>query len=102
MSPPSHRLHSKAQPRGSPTPTYHVHRTHQAAGTGVGGNTDAGRKGATGPGGQPLPKLLSQERHERGKEAEPDVRAGEQDLRGVLRAGRAQQLGLHGLLRDRE
>lgn len=49
--------------------------THQAAGTRVGGNTDAGGRGTTRPGGQPLPELFSQERHQRGEEAETDVSA---------------------------
>lgn len=73
-------------------------RAHQAAGTGVGGDRDAGGRGASRPGGQPLPELFSQEGHQRGEEAETDVSAGQQDLRRPRRAGRVRQHRLHGLL----
>ena len=72
--------------------------THQAAGTGVGGNTDAGGRGATRPGRQPLPELFSQEGHQRGEEAETDVSAGEQDLKRPRGVGQVQQHRLHSLL----
>lgn len=72
--------------------------THQAEGTGVGGNTDAGGRGATRPRGQPLPELFSQEGHQRGEEAETDVSAGEQDLKRPRGAGQVQQHWLHSLL----
>lgn len=62
--------------------------THQAASTRIGGNTDAGGRGTTRPGGQPLPEFFSQEGHQWGEEAETDVSAEEQDLRRLRGAGR--------------
>lgn len=56
--------------------------TYQAVGTGVGGHTDAGGKGTTLPGGQSLPKFFCQEGHQWGEEAQTNIGAGEQDLRG--------------------
>ena len=64
-----------------------MRETHHAAGTGVGGNRDAGGREAAGPGGKPLPELLSQEGHERGEQAQPNVGTGEQHLRRPGGAG---------------
>lgn len=72
--------------------------THQALGTGVGGNRDAGGWGATRSVGQPLPELFSQERHQWGEEAETHISAGEKDLRRPSGAGRVRQHRLRGLL----
>lgn len=81
-------------PSPPPIPRHHSQTsgmcTHQAVGSGVGGNRDARGRGATRPGGQPLPELFSQEGHQWGKEAETDVSAGEQDLRGGSGTGRVQ------------
>lgn len=73
-------------------------RAYQAAGTGVRGDRDAGGRGATRPGGQPLPELFSQEGHQRGEEAETHISAGQQDLRRPRPAGCAPQHRLHRLL----
>lgn len=56
--------------------------TYQAVGTGVGSHTDAGGKGTTLPGGKSLPKFFCQEGHQWGEEAQTNIGAGEQDLRG--------------------
>lgn len=73
--------------------------TYQAVGTGVGGHTDAGGKGAALSGGQPLPKLFCQEGHQWGEQAQTNICTGEQDLWGSWGTGRTRQHWLHRFLR---
>jgi hypothetical protein len=72
--------------------------THQATGSGIGSNTDAGDRGASRPGGQPLPELFSQEGHQRCEETETNICAGEEDLRRPRGTGLQGQHWFHSLL----